>query len=130
MDWLFTYTDPSIDWNYASVTLVVRFIGVFIVMALVQVALQAASHVIHRIESRPAAPSGSPVAAPVMSSLNLPARSGHEDEFDGAAVAAIGLALSVEAAQRSAASRRAQAAPASTGGTSAWGMAGRLRGLR
>ncbi|MFN2425784.1 MAG: hypothetical protein ABR587_05005 [Candidatus Binatia bacterium] len=130
MDWLFAYTDPSIDWNYAMVTLVVRFIGVFVVMALVQVALQAASHVIHRIEARPEAKAASRGPEPAVSSLTLSAVAGHEDEFDGAAIAAIGLALSEEAAERSAASRRTLAAPPSSGGTSAWGMSGRLRGLR
>lgn len=123
MDWLLRYADPSIDWNYAMVTLVVRFIGVFIVMAVVQVALQAASVVVRRIE----APDGRE-EAPALVSLELSAMAAHEAELDGPAVAAIALALSLEEQQQAAARR--SSSPAAAGKPSAWAMAGRLRGLR
>jgi phage tail sheath gpL-like len=52
MDWLFQYTDPSVDWDFAMSTLVVRFVGVFVVMGIVQVAIQGASRVIGAVEAR------------------------------------------------------------------------------
>ncbi|MBI5504758.1 MAG: hypothetical protein HY899_08135 [Deltaproteobacteria bacterium] len=127
MDWLLRYTDPSIDWSYATVTLIVRFIGVFVVMAVVQAALQIASAVIIRLESRGAAPATAPAHALV--SLDLSAMAEHEAELDGSAMAAIGLALTLEAQQQVASSRIA-GAEATAHGPSAWALAGRMRGLR
>lgn len=123
MDWLFRFADPSIDWNYAMVTLVVRFIGVFVVMAVVQVALQASSLVIHRIEARTAAPAQ--VEAQEVVSLDLSAIAAGDAETDGATVAAIALALALDEQKG-----RAAVAPPSTGRPSAWAIAGRMRSLR
>lgn len=54
MDWLLQYTDPSIDWGYAMSTLVVRFLGVFVVLGIVQAAIQVASRVIGAFEGHAA----------------------------------------------------------------------------
>lgn len=142
MDWLFARADPTIDWNYAMITLVVRFIGVFVVMAVVQVAMQAASRAIQAVESRTAlraaaataaaSPSAAPAASPMpMMSLDVSAMADGDAVLDGRTVAAIGLALSLEAEQEAAAARRLSAAAQGLGGkASAWRLSGRLRGLR
>jgi hypothetical protein len=117
VDWLLRYADPTIDWDYAMVTLVVRFIGVFVVMAVIQVALQFAARLVAMVERRGAvaATSGSPPAA---LSIATPA----PNEIDEATVAAIGAALALEA--------RAGSAPPTPGATSSWGLAGRIQQLR
>lgn len=61
MDWLLQYTDPSIDWGYAMSTLVVRFLGVFVVLGIVQAAIQVASRVIGAIEGQAAKSSANAV---------------------------------------------------------------------
>jgi hypothetical protein len=122
MDWLLTFADPTIDWNYAMVTLVVRFIGVFVVMFVMQVALQVSSYAVQRVESRgaeTAAAGGVAVPPPVV-------KAGEPAEptpavSDEATAAAIGLALALE--MRAAASTAAGAAPSS------WAVAGRLTQL-
>lgn len=133
MDWLFTYADPTIDWDYAMITLVVRFIGVFVVMAAVQVAMQSASRAIQAVESRTArrAVAATAVAAPApMMSLDVSAIADGDATLDGRTVAAIGLALSLEAEQKASAARRLTASPSPGGQASAWGLSGRLRGFR
>lgn len=122
MDWLIQYADPAIDWNYAMVTLVVRFIGVFIVMAVVQVALQASSHVIHFLDARK--DKATRQAAVETVSLDLSSMADHEADMDGAVIAAIAAALNLEAAG----TRRETPVP--SGKASAWAMSGRLRGMR
>lgn len=134
MDWLFAYADPTIDWDYAMITLVVRFIGVFVVMAAVQVAMQSASRAIQAVESRTArnkaAKAAAAAPAPMMS-LDISAIAEGEAALDGRTVAAIGLALSLEAEQKAAAARRRSAAAHPAGAkASAWGLSARLRGLR
>ena len=122
-DWLFTYTDPAIDWDYAMITLVVRFIGVFLVMGVMQVALQVSSRVVRRIESRAeAAPA---VAAAMVAATAAEPASTHEvaDGLDALTAAAIGLALSLD--QRSGSG--ATIAPVAS--ASAWAAAGRLHQL-
>ncbi|MFN2376794.1 MAG: hypothetical protein ABR538_09670 [Candidatus Binatia bacterium] len=133
MDWLFTYADPTIDWNYAMITLVVRFIGVFVVMAVVQIAMQTASKGIRIVETRAAqkAAGGAPAVAAPMMSLDISAIADGDAILDGRTVAAIGLALSMEAEQKTAAARRLSAASHPSGArASAWGLSARLRGLR
>ena len=115
MDWLFQYADPSIDWNYAMVTLVVRFIGVFVVMIVMMIALQASAKVVRRIERRRlAASADTPTASPPESGPD-PA------PLDDATVAAIGLALALDAAPHS--------QTRDPGGPSAWAITGRLQQL-
>lgn len=130
MDWLFAYTDPTIDWEYAMLTLVVRFIGVFVVMALVQVALQTASHVIRRIEARSARHAAAAKPTPAVVSLDVSSIAAHEAELDGPAVAAIGLALALEAGAGAAATGGRSPGATVPARASAWGMSARLRGLR
>ena len=131
MDWLLTYADPTIDWEYAMVTLVVRFIGVFVVMALVQVGMQTASRVIMTMEARAARPKKADVRSttPAMSSLDVSAMADAESGLDGHAVAAIGLALALEAERRAGASPMVVAVRGA-GAPSAWAMSGRMRGMR
>jgi hypothetical protein len=90
MDWLFTYADPNLDWNYAIITLLVRFIGVFVVMLVMQVALQLSAQVVRRIEGV-SAKSAAAEQAPAPASLDMGL--GESDELDPAVVAAIGLAI-------------------------------------
>lgn len=117
MNWLFHYADPTIDWDYAMVTLVVRFIGVFIVMAVIQVALQLSSRLVAVVESR-SAPAEATVAAPAATTAIAP----QETALDEATAAAIAMALALEA--------RAGSVPPAPGTTSPWGVAGRLQQLR
>ena len=118
MDWLFTFADPTIDWDYAMITLVVRFIGVFFVMAAMQVALQVSSMVIRRIE----APAEVAAAATVVTapSDTPPAAAAVEEGVDELTAAAIGLALALESRP---------AAGASDATTTAWASAGRIQQL-
>ena len=118
MDWLLHYADPSLDWNYAMTTLVVRFVGVFVVMLVMQVALQAAARGVRWVESREAAPAVAPrrttpgpATAPVAGQQGL----------DDATVAAIGLALALEAAP---------SPPMSVRPASAWAMTGRIEQMQ
>jgi hypothetical protein len=124
-DWLFAGVLPEVAerWDYAMITLVVRFIGVFVVMFMMQVALQASAGVVRTLEKRQAANVPSiPNSVPQASSLidvgtNTSERSG----LDDATAAAIGLALALE-------SRQPSSAP-STGGPSAWASPWRIRQL-
>lgn len=126
MDWLLRYADPSIDWNYAMVTLVVRFIGVFIVMAVIQVALQAAARAVGFVETREARARAPKVTAEPVASLDISAIAEGEAALDAAAVAAIGLVL-----ERESGARPTAAVPARPpAGPSPWAMAGRLQHLR
>ncbi|MFA4916844.1 MAG: hypothetical protein WC560_09255 [Syntrophales bacterium] len=42
----------SINWGYVFSTLIIRFIGVFIVLAILQIGMSISSKIIRRIESR------------------------------------------------------------------------------
>jgi len=115
MDWLFRYADPSIDWNYAMITLMVRFVGVFVVMFVMQIALQVSAFAVRRLEWRQAGADGSAAEA----AESVPVAVAQPSDIDEETAVAIGLALSVE-------SRLAPPRPA---GTSAWAVAGRLAQL-
>jgi len=116
MEWLFAYVRPDIDWHYALVTLVVRFSGVFVVMAVIQVALQAASFAVRVLERYQRAPTitPEPVAADIVQD---------EAGVDEETAAVIGLALELEARK----APRELPVPARLG--SAWSMAGRIEQL-
>lgn len=131
MDWLFYYADPTIDWPYAMVTLVVRFIGVFVVMALVQVSMQVASVVVKKVEGQRDKAKATAAAKrhTPPTSLDVSGMADEEGAVDGATVAAIGLALALEAQQKAAAGRRLASAGSSQG-PSGWAMAGRVRSMR
>ena len=96
MDWLFRFADPSIDWHYAMATLLVRFIGVFAVMIVMQIALQIAAAVVRQIEKpgEPALPGGAPAALAEIGAPTEPPVV-EEEGLDGATAAAIGLALAL-----------------------------------
>ena len=114
MDWLFRYADPSIDWHYALITLTVRFVGVFVVMFVMQIALQVSAFAVRRLERWQAGRDGSAAGAePIPAAVAVPS------DVDEEMVVAIGLALALE-------SRLAPSRPA---GTSAWAVAGRLAQL-
>ena len=117
MDWLFQYADPSVDWNYAMITLVIRFIGVFLVMIVMQVALQASARAVGYIDGRGrrAEPPGS--SPPANAGPGSP-----ESGLNDASVAAIGLALALEA-------RPHRSPQPAARGPSAWALAGRIQRL-
>lgn len=123
MDWLFQYSDPSLDWGYAMTTLLIRFIGVFVVMFVMQVFLQASARAVAWIEGRGAArpPDAPPAAQPAAEEP----RTGDLDatSIDPRVVAAIGLALQLE-------SRQSRRRPPATAPPSPWAMAGRMAQLR
>jgi Na+-transporting methylmalonyl-CoA/oxaloacetate decarboxylase gamma subunit len=123
MDWLFTYADPNIDWDYAVLTLIVRFIGVFVVMIVMQVALQLSSAVLRRYEARP---QPAPVVAAAIDSQQdrSAATTAAVPDLDDATAAAIGLALALET--RAAVHTTAASHGASS---SAWAAAGRFQQL-
>jgi hypothetical protein len=118
MDWLFRYADPTIDWNYAMITLLVRFIGVFIVMLVMQLALQASSRILRLYERRGESTGASPAVAAFEEPLAEAA--GIED----AELAAIALALALEARPPVAAALESGAGP------SPWSVAGRMQQLQ
>jgi hypothetical protein len=115
MDWLFRFADPSIEWSYAFITLMVRFIGVFVVMFVMQIALQVAAFAVRRIEGVQV-DAGGPAAEPVRAA---PPPAVLPSEVDEGTVAAIGLALALES----------RVAPPPAAGTSPWAAAGRLAQL-
>lgn len=121
MDWLFTYADPTIDWDYAMITLVVRFIGVFVVMGVMQVALQVSSVVVRRYEARS---EPMPAAAPASQVQSPAAPIATVSGLDDATAAAIGTALEIEFR-----SAPAVAAGRAGEGGSAWAAAGRWQQL-
>jgi hypothetical protein len=119
--WLFSGVLPEVSeqWDYAMITLIVRFVGVFAVMAAMQVALQASARVVRALEKRQAGKEEpEPVSAPA-ASVETAASATEEPSLDEATIAAIGLALALE-------SRQPTAAPP-TGGPSAWSSASRMR---
>ena len=116
MDWLLQHTDPSVNWSYALITLVVRFVGVFVVMLVMQVALQLSARVIRMIETRGVDDStDQPVA-----SLDVSALAKNQAPIDWRIIAAIGLAFDLEAQARV---RRGSP----TVLPSSWTVSGRLR---
>ncbi len=130
MDWLFRFADPTIDWNYAMVTLVVRFIGVFVVMIVMQIALQVAARVIRRVEAQPAAavdtPAGSPAAGEPITDTGVDAATAAAvglalQGADDREIAAIALAMELEARPRTPIDPSER--------TTAWASAGRLQQL-
>jgi hypothetical protein len=118
-DWIFSGVLPEVAerWDYAVITLVVRFIGVFVVMGVMQIALQASARVVRTVEKRQAPPIPAN-SVPIVESSPAAAEIDQAGLGD-ATVAAIGLALALESRQPSAA--------APTGGPSAWSSAWRMR---
>ena len=122
-DWLLAGVLPEVadQWQYATVTLVVRFIGVFVVMGVMQLALQASAAAVRAFEKRPAGPAHSNPAPVATIPTEVVASTSKESALDDATVAAIGLALALESRQPSAASP--------IGGSSTWSSAWRMRQL-
>jgi hypothetical protein len=118
MDWLLQFALPDTDWDYWATALIMRFIGVFGVMAVMQLALMGASAAIQTIDRRrrepaPVLPPGAATAAPVAVEAGI-------DDATGAAIA---LAMDLEA--------RPATADLSRGGeTSSWAIAGRMAQLQ
>jgi Na+-transporting methylmalonyl-CoA/oxaloacetate decarboxylase gamma subunit len=121
LDWLLSNTHPSVDWNYAMITLVMRFIGVFIVLAFIQIALQAASRVVRRIERRGQQPEIVPEQDAVPS--EPPPADTEEQIMDAATAAVVAMALEMEY-------EVVQVAGDSASGPSAWAIAGRMNQVR
>jgi hypothetical protein len=139
MDWLLTYADPTLDWNYALSTLLVRFIGVFVVMFIMQVSMQGAAVAVRWWEERsappspaPAPPAVTPAPGPRGDASGTPGQGAIDDAelaavalalsaSDEATVAAIAAALAIEA--------RPAPTPLAATGTSSWAVAGRLQQL-
>jgi len=124
-DWLFSGVLPEVaeQWDYAMITLVVRFIGVFVVMAIMQVALQASARGVKALEKRQAnkgpSPSTPAASAPVLFEVDAPTTT--EAGLDAATLAAIGLALALESRQ--------PVAGATVGGPTVWSAGWRMRQL-
>jgi hypothetical protein len=120
-DWLFSGLLPEVSeqWDYAMITLVVRFIGVFVVMAVMQVALQASARVVRALEKRQAKPAPAASVPAATAPVELTANTMEESALDDATVAVIGLALPLESRQ--------PATTPSTGGLSTWVAATRMR---
>jgi len=140
MDWLLTYADPNLDWNYALSTLMVRFIGVFVVMFVMQIAMQASARAVRWWENReaPAPPAQVPATPPATSRpAGAAGAAGAQEPIDDATVAAAVLALSASDDAMVAAVAVAlalEARPATrvevvAAGPSPWAAAGRLQQL-
>jgi hypothetical protein len=124
-DWVFSGVLPEVskEWDYAMITLVVRFVGVFVVMAAMQIALQASARGVRAWESRQAKNAG---AAPVsVTTTAVPsevvAQTTPASGLNDATIAAIGLSLALE-------SRRPAAGPAA-GAPTVWSTGWRMRQL-
>ena len=119
MDWLLQNTDPSIDWNYALITLMIRFIGVFFILLFIQIALQIASRSVRVFEGRKERKTIGEGEGEVLSQ--------QVDEtsqaIDTATIAAIGMALALE-------SRNTQGTSANAQRSAAWSIAGRMNQVR
>ncbi|MBI9074987.1 MAG: hypothetical protein JEZ02_06210 [Desulfatibacillum sp.] len=44
--------DPDFDWNYALYTLIIRFVGIFIVLGFIQVIMQISGRFFTRLEQK------------------------------------------------------------------------------
>jgi hypothetical protein len=107
-------------WGYAIGTLVIRFFGVFLVLAVLQIGMQVASRVFRLLEAR-AARATTEAAAAVAA---LPsAFEGAAPPVDAGIAAAIGLALRLHLSAQEA----REPLQLSTTGVSAWTLHGRDR---
>lgn len=121
--WLFSGVLPEVAerWDYAMITLVVRFVGVFVVMATMQVALQISARIVRALEKRRTGrDERNPVLDPVpATSVEVFGSAAEESSLDAATIAAVGVALALEA--------RPPMAPSPAGGPSAWSSSSRMR---
>jgi len=106
--------NPDVDWNYALITLAVRFIGVFVVMLVMQIALQVAARAVRLIEARREAKAVAATVGAEQAVATVPEPTG----TDQAAIAAIAMAFALEGERRAAVSIVAPS-------FSPWSMAGR-----
>jgi hypothetical protein len=124
-DWVFSGMLPEVaeQWDYAMITLIVRFVGVFVVMAAMQVALQASAYGVRAVEKRQAkAALANSIPAPAAPApVEVEARTTTESGLNDATVVAIGLGLALE-------SRRPAAGPAAAG-PPIWSTGWRMRQL-
>lgn len=127
IEWVTQGAQPDLDWTYALVTLVFRFFAVFVVLWLIQAAMQVAAYLIRRSEGGGGtATAGDSTNGPGTRSASARREASGPEEIDGVdplIAAAIGLALELEAQPEAA------RIPAERG-TSAWSAAGRVRALR
>ena len=119
LEWLLQNTHPSVDWNHALITLLIRFIGVFVVLACIQVALQVGSRVVHLIERRKQTREAPPKPVTVAQATKPAGAS-----VDTAVVAAIGLALDLEYDEM------VKVSSDGTSDVSPWAIAGRMNQVR
>jgi len=119
MDWLLQNTHPSVDWNFALITLLIRFIGVFVILLFIQIALQIASRSVRYFENRKAR---KPIAEDAVESDSQQAEES-ETAIDTATVAAIGMALALE-------NSNAQGKGSGAARSAAWSIAGRMNQVR
>lgn len=117
LEWLMQRAQPDLDWNYAMITLVVRFIAVFVVLWVIQGAMQLSAYFLGDDEQAEAG--GSPTTTSSASD-EVVADSGKPDDLT---LAAIAIALELESqpeATRVPDDRK----------TSTWAVAGRVTGQR
>lgn len=121
LEWVTSGARPDLNWTYALITLMFRFVAVFVVLWLIQAGLQLSAYLIRRSERShdERAPHGSGGAAGAAQDARAP----DDVTLDAATVAAIGLALELEG-QTEAVRIASERAP------SPWAMAGRARQLR
>lgn len=122
MDWLLQYTHPSVDWNFAIVTLIIRFIGVFIVLFFIQIALQLASKCVRYIEKREMNSRAASLASTQQAVVDK-SKVRQNTGLDDATVAAIALALEIE-------TRASRSRSSGSGHSVAWSIAGRMNQVR
>ena len=125
--------EPAFSWSYALSTLFIRFFGIFLVLGILQIALQVSGRVFRVMDERREAKDTVKTAPVVKEVPGTPAAvesTTTEDKEDGEAkvAAAIGVALHLYAAEKAAASRGAAAANIESFATG-WRVAGRLSQL-
>ncbi|MBN1652905.1 MAG: OadG family protein [Deltaproteobacteria bacterium] len=119
MDWLLQNTHPSVDWNYALITLFLRFFGVFFILVVIQIALQLSSRSVRYIEGRKLRKASSERAGEVVS----PSDKAGADGLDSATIAVIAMALALE-------SQRSGGKASNSNRSVAWSIAGRMNQVR
>ena len=125
--------ETAFSWSYALSTLFIRFFGIFLVLGILQIALQVSGRVFRVMDERRAlqeAPKPSPGVKEVPVPPAAEESATREDKEDGEqqVAAAIGVALHLYAAQREQASRGTAAANVESFATG-WRVAGRLSQL-
>ncbi|MCA9772329.1 MAG: hypothetical protein KC466_07965 [Myxococcales bacterium] len=94
--WGIFWTHPCVDWGHGVVALMIRLVGIFVLLALVQIGMQTASFFIMRFEGGKSRRTGPKAGATPPAPKAAPATPDAAAGVSGAVVAAIAAALEME----------------------------------